>query len=49
MKCPICSADMIWNKDSDYEDLGVYDMGIVSFNTCDNEKCNVENVHVYTQ
>tara|TARA_R100001510_G_scaffold54618_1_gene57519 strand:+ start:774 stop:923 length:150 start_codon:yes stop_codon:yes gene_type:complete len=49
MKCPICNNDMRWDNDFDWEDMGVEGVGIVSFNTCDNEKCNVDSVHVYSK
>ncbi len=48
MKCPICSTDLIWGSDFDYEDFGMEGSGIVSTNTCVNPDCSVETVEVYT-
>ena len=39
---------MIWGSDFDYEDYGVEGQGIVSSYTCNNHRCDVDSVEVYT-
>jgi hypothetical protein len=50
MKCPMCSKLVEWQNDLDYNDFGVEgDMdGIVGIYTCYNEKCDVEDIHIFT-
>ena len=44
MKCPKCEEELLWGGDHSYEDDG-----IVSNNTCNNDKCDVDVVIIYTE
>ena len=48
MKCPMCSTDLLWGSDFDYEDFGIEGSGIVSVNTCVNPDCSVDTVEIFT-
>jgi hypothetical protein len=49
MKCPNCNSNLIWGGDHSYEDYGVDGDGIVGNYTCSNNKCDVEDVYIYTR
>jgi hypothetical protein len=48
MKCPKCNSDLRWGGDHSYEDYGIEGDGIVSNYTCGKQKCDVEDVLIYT-
>jgi hypothetical protein len=48
MKCPKCLSKLFWGGDLDYEDYGLEGDGIVSNSTCQNKKCSVDTVLIYT-
>ena len=45
----MCSKELIWGGDNDYEDYGDEGDGIVSNSTCSNDECDVETVIIYTK
>jgi hypothetical protein len=48
MKCPQCTNTMIWQSEFDYEDYGIEGEGIIGTYVCQNDKCNVEDVYIFT-
>lgn len=38
--CPRCGAEMLWQGEEDYEDIGIDGKGTVSFHIC--KRCGVE-------
>ena len=48
MKCPLCNKSLLWSNDFDYEDFGHESDGIVGIYTCNNNECDVEDIHIYT-
>lgn len=46
MECPICKSKMIWQSDTDLEELGYEESGISTFYLCSNERCESEFSHV---
>lgn len=49
MKCFYCQNDLLWNNDYDYEDYGIEGDGIVSVYSCHYDKCNTEDIIIYTK
>jgi len=47
--CPLCKKELLWNNDFDYEDYGKEGDGIVGVYSCVNNKCNVEDIIIYTK
>tara|TARA_R100001443_G_scaffold75656_1_gene83208 strand:+ start:110 stop:280 length:171 start_codon:yes stop_codon:yes gene_type:complete len=48
-KCLNCQNDLLWSNDFDYEDYGMEGEGIVSVYTCLYDKCNTEDIIIYTK
>lgn len=48
MKCYSCEEELIWGGDHTYEDHCIEGDGIVTNLSCQNPKCDVETVLVYT-
>ncbi len=48
MKCPQCSQILIWQSDFEYEDHGIDDEGIIGIYICPNDKCNIEQLYIFT-
>lgn len=48
MKCPMCSSLLIFQNEWNYADFGIEENGIVSIYTCNDDSCNIDDVHIYT-
>jgi len=48
MVCPKCKTPMIWGSDFNYEDYGAEGQGVVGSYTCNNNRCDVDAVDIFT-
>lgn len=48
MKCTFCNEELLWSNDFDYDDFGLDGDGIVGIYICNNNECDVEELHIYT-
>ena len=47
MKCPNCNKLLLPENEYYYEDFGIDGEGIVHVYSCQDEKCDVEQIYIY--
>ena len=48
MNCPQCSEVLILQEEHDYDDFEIEEDGIIGKYTCENTKCEVDDVYIFT-